>query len=252
VIVKVRGGEDEEESEEAQVVAVVSSADYRGGSVTPGQIVSVFGTGLGPQDAQTLQLDGSGRVATYTGDTQVLFNGIPAPVLVALENQINAVVPQGIASQGTVEVLVAHRGAVSAPMTLPVQSASPALFTLNGSGTGQSAAINQNGSINGPQSPAARGSVITLFGSGFGEWAQTVPDGTVIGSLLPTPRATVSVTIGGAAARVLYAGGSPGLVSGVVALNVEIPTSIVPGDAVTVVVTVGSQYSSGGASVSIQ
>ena len=80
--------------------------------------------------------------------------------------------------------------------------------------------------MNSPSSRAPRGGVLTLFGSGFGDWKESIADGTIIGSELPTPKAPVSVTIGGAAAKVLYAGGAPELVSGVVQLNVEVPLGI--------------------------
>lgn len=252
---KVRGGPpddmDEEEPSEAQVSAVVASADYHGGSVTPGQIVSVFGQGLGPQHAQGPKLDPNGRVASYLGDTQVLFDGIPAPLLVSVEHQVNAVVPQEIAGQTSVEVVVTHEGSVSNTVTVSVEPVAPALFTADGSGSGQSAALNQDGSLNDHQHPAPRGSVVSFFGSGLGEWSQPVPDGSIIEGTLPTPKASVTVTIGGLPANVLYVGGAPGAVSGAAQLNVEVPPATPPGD-VEVVVTAGSKSSPAAVTVSVQ
>jgi uncharacterized protein (TIGR03437 family) len=234
------------------VTSIVSSADFQGGSITAGQIVSLFGSGIGPKDMAGLQLDGSGRVATYLGDTQVLFNGVAAPLLAALSHQLNAVVPQSVAGASSVEVVVTHGGHVSSTWMTPVSTSDPALFTLDGSGKGQAAALNADGSLNGPSNPDARGKFITLFGSGFGEWNQLVPDGAVISSSPPTLKTSVSVTIGGADAQVLYAGGAPALVNGVVAVNAVIPLNTAPGGAVSVVVTVGDKSSLANVTVAIK
>lgn len=254
LIVKVKGtaGGADDEQEDAVVTSVVNSADYHGGSVTAGQIVSLFGSGIGPKDMVGLQLDRNGRVSTFLGDTQVLFNGVAAPLLVALSHQLNMVVPQSVAGVSSVDVVVTHGGHVSSTWNLPVSTSDPALFTLDGSGQGQAAALNADGSLNGASNPAVRGKFITVFGSGFGEWDQLVPDGAVIGSALPTVQAPVSVTLGGTDAKVLYAGGAPGLVNGVVVVNAEIPLGITPGDSVAVVVTVGDKASPANVTVAVK
>ena len=254
LIVKVKGsaGGADDDQEDAVITTVVNSADLKGGSVTAGQIVSLFGSGIGPKDMVGLQLDRSGRVATFLGDTQVLFNGVAAPLLVALSHQLNAVVPQSVAGASSVDVVATQGGHVSSIWTLPVSTSDPALFTLDGSGHGQAAALNADGSLNGASNPAIRGKFITLFGSGFGEWNQLVPDGAVIDSSLTTVKTPVSVTIGGTDARVLYAGGAPGLVNGVVVVNAEIPLGVAPGDILAVVVTVGDKSSPANVTVAIK
>jgi uncharacterized protein (TIGR03437 family) len=62
----------------------------------------------------------------------------------------------------------------------------------------------------------------------------------------------VSVTIGGTDAKVLYAGGAPGLVNGVVVVNAAISMDITPGEAVSVVVTVGDNSSPANVTVAIK
>ncbi len=248
--VKVSGGSGGEQPK-ATVTNVVSSASGQNGPVTAGQTIYVRGSGIGPDQAEGLELDTNGRVATYLADTQVLFNGIPAPLLAASSSQVHAVVPQGVSSDSTVDIVLTFKGTVSATVTLPVKAASPALFTLDGSGEGQSAALNQDGIVNTSAQPADRGTIVSLFGSGFGEWSQPAPDGTIFGSTPPALKSDVSVTIGGVAAKVLYAGGAPGLVSGVVQIDAEIPAEITPGEKVTVVVTVGGQSSPANVTVSV-
>jgi uncharacterized protein (TIGR03437 family) len=253
LIIKVQGGAGaaDDQQEDAVIASIVNSADLKGGSVTAGQIVSLFGSGIGPKDVTSLQLDSDGRIATYLGDTQVLFNGVAAPLLVALSHQLNTVVPESVAGGSSVDVVVTHGGHVSSTWTLPVSTSDPALFTLDGSGQGQAAALNSDGSLNGRSNPAARGTFITLFGSGFGGWNQLVPDGAVISSSLPL-QTPVSVTIGGTGVKVLYAGGAPGLVNGVVVVTAEIPLEITPGDEVSVVVTVGDKSSPANVTVAVK
>jgi uncharacterized protein (TIGR03437 family) len=243
------GGDDQPD---AKVAAVTGSADYQQGSVTPGQIVSLFGSGIGPAKLAGLQIDAEGRVANYLAGTQVLFNGVAAPLLAVSNTQVNAVVPQSVASGDTVEVVAVFDGKVSASVTLPVTATDPALFTHDGAGRGQSAALNQDGTVNGRTNPARRGSVVVLFGSGFGEWKQSLADGAIVGSSLPTPALPVSVTIGGAAAKVLYAGGAPGLVSGVVQINVQVPAGTAAGTSIAVVVTAGGKSSTADVTIAVQ
>jgi uncharacterized protein (TIGR03437 family) len=49
----------------------------------------------------------------------------------------------------------------------------------------------------------------------------------------------VTLTIGGQQAQVLYAGGSPGSLAGLMQINARIPAGITAGDAVPVVLQVG-------------
>ncbi len=251
---KVQGGSGgaDDSQQDAVITSVVNSADYHSGSVTAGQIVTLFGSGIGPQNTANLQLDSNGRVSSYLGDTQVLFNGVAAPLLVALSHQLNAVVPESVAGNSSVDVVVTHGGHVSSTWTSPVSTADPALFTMGASGQGQAAALNSDGTLNGKTNPAARGTFVTLFGSGFGEWNQLVPDGAVIGSTPPSTKTPVSVTIGGSDAKVLYAGGAPGLVNGVVAVVAVIPNDVAAGDAVSVVVTVGDKSSPAGVTIAVK
>ena len=231
---------------------VAASADYKTGSATPGQAMSIFGDGVGPDDPQGGEFDDKGNLSKYVADVQVLFNGLPAPILAATKNQINVLVPNGIANDKSVDITVLFKSRISQTTTLPVQATAPALFTIGGTGTGQAAALNQNGEVNSPLSKARRGEVLVLFGSGFGEWKENLPDGAVVGSQLPTPKAEVSVTINGIPAKVLYAGGAPGMVSAVVQINFEIPLAMIPGDRVQILVKAGENTSPGAVTVAVQ
>jgi uncharacterized protein (TIGR03437 family) len=91
--------------------------------------------------------------------------------------------------------------------------------------------LNQGGTYNSIANPAARGSVITFYATGAGLMNAAVADGSVTSvsappSQQPTPRLPVSVQIRGQDAQVQYAGAAPGYVSGLIQVNVQVPTSI--------------------------
>jgi uncharacterized protein (TIGR03437 family) len=68
---------------------------------------------------------------------------------------------------------------------------------------------------------------------------------------LPLPVADVKVTIGGQNATVNFAGGAPGLVAGVLQVNAQIPAGISAGNAVPVVVQVGTSNSQPGVTIAV-
>jgi uncharacterized protein (TIGR03437 family) len=68
---------------------------------------------------------------------------------------------------------------------------------------------------------------------------------------LPKPVAPVAVTIGGQVAVVQYAGQAPNVVAGVMQINAQIPSGIQAGNAVPVVVQVGSVSTQAGVTVAV-
>jgi uncharacterized protein (TIGR03437 family) len=200
-----------------------NAAPFPLGTVAPGEIVSLFGAGLGP------------------GVPTVAFDGIPAPVLYAGPNQINAVVPYGLASSST-QMAVQFNGQSYGPIAMPVAAAVPGIFSLDGSGHGQAAVINQDGTLNSISNPAARGSIVTFFACGAGLMTPAVADGTISPLMLPLPAPVlpVSVAIRGVTSTLQYSGAAPGYVSGALQFNVQVPTSIDFGNLVPLMLTVGS------------
>ena len=61
----------------------------------------------------------------------------------------------------------------------------------------------------------------------------------------------VTATIGGRTATVRYAGGAQNLVAGVIQVNVEIPAGVTAGNAVPVVVQVGTNSSQPGVTLAV-
>jgi uncharacterized protein (TIGR03437 family) len=55
---------------------VTNAASYATGAVSPGELVTLFGTAIGPATAAYATTDPStGKLATTIGGVQVLFNG---------------------------------------------------------------------------------------------------------------------------------------------------------------------------------
>src|SRR5206468_1647110 len=118
---------------------------------------------------------------------------------------LKAVVPYAITGT-TAQVTVTYQGEESAPFTLPITAAAPAIFTSNRVGAGQVAAFNAVEQLfNSAADPVKVGEFITFYATGEG---QTVPpgvDGKVTGSTATGPVLPVSVTVDGIPAFVQYA-----------------------------------------------
>jgi uncharacterized protein (TIGR03437 family) len=134
---------------------------------------------------------------------------------------------------------------------MSVAAASPALFTLNASGSGPSATLNQDYTVNGPANPAERGSTVILYATGEGLTDPAGADGQVVSNVLARPQQAVKVTIGGVEAIVDYAGSAPGSVAGVFQINARIPMNIGAGNQ-SVQVSVGGIGSPSGVTVSVK
>jgi uncharacterized protein (TIGR03437 family) len=228
-----------------------NSANYVQDAISPGELISIFGTNLGPSSGASLTLDANGLVATSLGDTQVLFDGVPAPLIYASAMQVNAIVPFGL-SVDTTQVSVVYRGQASDGLPIAMAKAIPGIFSADGSGTGAAIVANQDGTLNSADNPAPPGSVITLYATGTGPVAPLGPDGAVVtADLLPLATLPLTVQVGGTAASVLYAGGAPGIVQGVMQVNVAIPESALPGSAVPLVLQTGDRFSQTGLTIAI-
>jgi uncharacterized protein (TIGR03437 family) len=173
------------------------------------------------------------------GDVQVLVADQPAPLHYVSPRQINAFIPMGSPTTGTVEVQVVRVSTGQILASYPVQMgvASPGLFTANSSGTGPLAALNEDNSLNTAGNPIARGQVIQLFGTGQGFVPGAPPDGEPASGLVPTdvrPRVIIGTDFV-ADSDIQYSGLAPGLV-GLWQINVRIPERVAPAAAVVVVV----------------
>ena len=198
-------------------------------------------------------------------DTQVLFNGTPAPLYFVASGQINFYVPMGAPTNGLADVQVIRlsTGQVLGATYIYMNNVAPALFMPgNAAGTSrQAVAINYaDGTVNSPTHPAARGTYVELFGTGQGFIAGApgspgsgLPDGT------PTPLSplfysadTPRVFLGSdfldcagclqGNGVIQFSGLAPGLL-GVWQINIQIPPNVSVSQPAVLFVELDSEFS---------
>jgi len=199
----------------ASITAVVNAASYSNGAISPGQLATIFGANLG------------------AAGLKVTFDGTAAELLYVTAGQIGVIVPAAISGKTTTSIQASYGSEVSAAVTKAVAPTAPGLFTTNATGTGPGAIINQTGTVNSAAALAAKGSIVALYLTGGG--AAT----------------SASVTIGGQAAAVAYAGPAPESVQGLYQVNATVPAAAASG-AQPVAVTIGGVASQSGVTVSVQ
>ena len=165
------------------------------------------------------------------------------PLYYVSPGQINFVLPIGSSSRGTATLQIVRQstGQIYGAGEIALSSASPGLFAANGSGTGQIAALNADNSLNSSSNPVTHGTVIQLFGTGQGFVANAPLMEFPVLSLVPTS-ATPLVLLNNVfvpSTNVQYTGLAPAEV-GVWQINVLIPTTTVPGNAVSLQVFMSS------------
>jgi uncharacterized protein (TIGR03437 family) len=239
------------------IKSVTNAASYIGGAVSPGEMVTIFGTGIGPATAAGAIADPvTGKLFTTIGGVQVLFNGTPAPMIYASSTQVSAVVPYEMALISNPSVWITYAGQISNAYPLTVAATAPGLFAQNASGSGTGAILNQDNSLNGPSHPAAKGSIVQMFMTGEGQTSPLGITGKITGVTLPPPQVTpapiqpILVSTGGQALYT-YAGEAPGMVAGVMQLNVQIPAGV-PSGPLEVLVSIGGVSSQNSITVSVQ
>ncbi len=233
---------------------VVNAASFQQTSLSPGLIVTLFGTGMGPATLVSWQ-QAANLIAfpTTLEGTRVLFDDTPGPMVYTSATQVSAIVPYAVAGKTSVKVAVEYSGVKSSTVEMAVAGTAPAIFTISGSGSGQGAILNQDYSVNSTASPARRGQVIQIFATGEGVTNPVVTDGLLVpATSLAHPIAAVSVKIGDLDAPVEYAGSAPGLVAGLLQVNAKIPSNARTGDAVPLTLTIGDAQSQSGVTVVVR
>jgi uncharacterized protein (TIGR03437 family) len=224
------------------LAAIASAASETSGPIAPGEIISIFGLGIGPAPTG-FTLDAAGKVATNLNGTRVLINGVAAPLIYASVGQINAIVPYEVGVSGTASIQVVSNGNPSATWGVPLAESASSIFTIDGTGLGQGAVLNQDNSVNGASNPAARGTVIQIFATGEGLTSPPGVTGSLTGSDTKAPILRVTVKIGGVDAMLQYEGSAPFAVAGLLQVNAVVPMEVKPGSDVPIVLTIGSVQS---------
>jgi uncharacterized protein (TIGR03437 family) len=251
------------------IQTVTNAASFSTGgtvpAIAPGEIISIFGAGLGPASA-LLATPVSNAFPTSLGSPAVsvefeLTAGVwtPAPIIFAQANQINCQAPFAMTPASGLKLRVVYNSIASTPFTFDGVAADPGLFTVDSSGRGQAAALNYTASplsytLNSAANPVAKGGVLILYLTGGGA---ITPPPSPEGQLMPSSPVSnlvniPSVTIGGEAASVISATAVPGALGGLVQLNVNVPSTLSAGKEHPVMVTIAGRPSPLTATVAVK
>jgi uncharacterized protein (TIGR03437 family) len=211
-------------------LSAVSAASLLPGPVAPGELIVVFGAGLGPESGVAGVLDSSGVLANLLSGAEVRFDGVPAPVFYAQFGQMNVQVPYTVAGNAVTHVQALYQGIVSGSLDLVVVAAAPALFPV---------VVNQDGSPNSALDPTALGSILTFYATGEGLTNGPNVSGQAAAVPYPSPILPVTLTVAGFPAQILYAGSAPGAV-GLLQVNARVPAGFIPTGPVAAELAVGS------------
>jgi uncharacterized protein (TIGR03437 family) len=229
-----------------QISGVVNSASYQQGTVTPGEVITIFGVGLGPA-ALTLFNPTTPPIPTSLpavgAATSLTIGGVAAPLIYTSAEQVSAIVPYSIGG-ASAAVVVTYGGLPSLAFTVGVAPVDPGVYTIAASGQGQAAVLNYNlatndYTVNSASAAAVKGSIVVLYVTGAGAMSSGSVNTLTPFSPAITPTAPVTVTIGGQAATINGAQAAPGSVPGVLQINVVVPAAAASGAAIPVTVNIG-------------
>jgi uncharacterized protein (TIGR03437 family) len=203
--------------------------------LAPGSIISVFGANLAssPAGASSLPLP-----KTLAG-ASLQVGGLDVPLFYSSGGQVNAQLPFELALNTRPQLIVKGASFVTVPETITVATARPGIFTTTQDGKGQGVIMDVNNRLVDASNPAQAGDIVVIYCTGLGATNPAVRSGEAAPAP-PSPLATVatpvSVTIGGQAGAVQFAGLTPGY-AGLYQVNVQIPAGVTPATSVPLVIS---------------
>jgi uncharacterized protein (TIGR03437 family) len=227
-------------------IGVVNAASYQPitASLAPGELITLYGTGLSPV---TMTTAGGQPFKTTLGGVSVSIDSIPCPIYYVSPTQLAVIVPYALASNQTAlaNIQVNNNGTMSNIVQTYFQDAAPGSFSQNQQGIGYASALHAaSGTLITKTAPAQSGEYISLYLTGLGTVTPAISEGAL------GPTGTLSVadqftsknlfvyfndyTAGASVAGTIqFAGLAPGL-AGLYQINVQVPTGLGAGDNVYV------------------
>ena len=222
---------------------IVGGADFTGGGIAPGEIVSIFGVNMGPAEGILTKFDAAtGRLPTTVSGVTVFFGDTPGPLFFVRADQINAQVPFEVAGGESVAVRVVAESGEGNTVSVPIVASHPGIFTVR----------NQDFSSNGSGNPEEPGRFLLLFVTGQGLVQPEIATGAPAPGMqpFPAPLLEVSVSIGGKDSPRVASVLAPGFV-GLLQVNAQIPLDAASGPQ-DALVTIGEQTSAKPVSVFVE
>ncbi|OFV95489.1 MAG: hypothetical protein A3H28_15785 [Acidobacteria bacterium RIFCSPLOWO2_02_FULL_61_28] len=192
----------------------------------PGGIISLFGTRFTQQEAFASRIPLERELA----GVRVRIGTQDMPLYYVSPNQINAQVPVDLPPGASASIAITTSGRVTAPQSYFVAPAQPGIFI----GSTGAAVLDGQSRLVTAANPARIGDVLQIYAGGLGATNPPVESGAA-GPPSSTVTSPVTVEIGGIVAPVVYQGLAPGFV-GLYQVNVIVPSEVLPGDAVTLVI----------------
>ena len=231
-------------------------------AIAPGEMIAIFGKGIGADIRAGLTIGSNGKVSTTAGGAQVIFQpgAIAAPIIYASATQVNAIVPYELAAGSNVQVQIQYAGQTSNAVPATIGAAFPGIFTADGSGSGAAAVLNfdaaGNATYNSASNPAAPGSYVAFFVTGEGQTSPAGVTGAVTiaqskAPFTPQPVQPLAVLLDGQPVTAAFWGEEPGVVSGVMQVNIQIPPSARSGN-LSLSVSLGGTASQSGVTVAVK
>ena len=231
---------------------IVNAASYVTGPIVAGSLTAIFGTGL----ASSAVSSPGTPLPTTLNNVSVTMNGTAIPLLFVSPSQINAQVPWSLSGTSQVQVVIMNENGSSVPVSANLADVAPAIFTADGKQAVAYIAATRTYTFNpGQTSRIARpGEYLRIYATGLGPVNNTpstgaAPDSTLsVAPTLSTSISSPSVTIGGVAAVVSFAGLAPQGINpdyaGVYEVDAQIPLTAPAGPAVPVTLSTNGVTSS--------
>lgn len=215
VVLEINTAASEDELPRISSAGILNGANLSSGNFAPGSLITFFGSNLSTVTAQADSFPLPRRIE----DVEVIINGREAPLLFVSPGQINAIVPnETLPGRGGVIMRTGLGQDRGTPFT--VSPAAPEPFLM---GENHVIALNQDGTLNGPDNKAKTGEVVVIFFTGIGWTHPFVETGTPAPSdPLAVPQLESHVWVAGVDADLPFIGFSPGF-SGLAQANVVIP-----------------------------
>jgi len=206
----------------SRIIAIVNAASGGGGGgrIAPGEVISIFGAGMGPAAGVSASPQ-NGRFPTSLGGVQVLLNGTAIPLLYVSGTQINAEVPAPITDMIGAQLKIIYNSTTLPSFRVWLDSTDFGIFLTAG---GSIAGINQDGTLNSSTNPAKAGTTVAIWATGYD------PDGLTFNGAISKGAnnwcSSCQISVGGVTETVAYAGAAPGLIDGLMQINFMVPTNL--------------------------
>ena len=160
---------------------MVNAASYQPitASLAPGELITLFGTGL--SSASHVDAGRTGVSRRRLGGVSVSIDNIPCPIYYVSPTQLSVIVPYEVASNqtGLANIQVTNNGVQSNVVQMYLTDSAPGSFSQTQNGIGFAAALHANGDLITSEQSGAAGRNISLSLTGLGTVTPTITDGAL-------------------------------------------------------------------------